>query len=109
MNRRYLVIGLTVGILFTGIDWLPDANAGRAFVVGSTFCRPHYNKWKKWPGWKAFALNTIIYNKQVCGWAYKAPSKQVAIAEALRYCRKNERKSPGFGRKGSCYVYDVQR
>ena len=84
MNRSYLAIGLTVGILFTGINWLPDANAKQAFVVGSTFCRPHYNKWKKWMGWKAFALNSIVNNKQVCGWAYRAPSKRVAIAEALR-------------------------
>lgn len=106
---RSLLFSFWMVWLFTGIGLPSAAHAGSAFVNGSTYCLPQYNKWKKRPGWKAYALNRVVNNKQVCGWSYSAPSKQAATADALKYCRLNERKAPGFGKKGSCYVYDFQR
>jgi uncharacterized protein YegP (UPF0339 family) len=100
----YFVVALA--IIFT-----PElAKAGQsAFIPGSHFCLPNYRKWNtRDRHWKAFTLNIWNSNGQVCGWAGGYPSKQAAIARAMRECQKNAKRTPSFGLKSSCYVFDVK-
>jgi hypothetical protein len=83
--------------------------AQKAFIPGSNFCLPNYKKWQKRDRhWKAFALNNWNSGGQICGWASGYPTKQSAVSRAMKECRKNSTKSPSFGLKNSCYIYDVK-
>jgi hypothetical protein len=106
-HRRVLGFVTFLLVMFCAAD---IASAARnAFVPGSNFCLPHYKKWQKRDRhWKAFALNKWNSGGQICGWAGGYPTKQSAISRAMKERSKNSKKSPSFGSKNSCYIYDVK-
>ena len=80
-----------------------------AFIPGSNFCLPNYKKWKtRDHHWKAFTLNKGNSGGQVCGWASGYPTKQGAIDRAMHECLRNAKRTPTFGLKNSCFVYDLK-
>ena len=87
----------------------PSASNASNFVVGSKVCLPGYKKWKRYNGWRAFALNkpNTVKTTQVCGWAYEVDSKSAAIKDAMERCQYYRRKKPNYG-IGKCFIIDVR-
>ena len=106
-HRKFLRLVTFLLVMFCAADL---ASAARnAFVPGSNYCLPNYKKWpKRDRHWKAFALNKWNSGGQICGWVSGHQTKQSAISGAMKECRKYSRKSPSFGLKNSCYIYDVK-
>jgi hypothetical protein len=113
MFEGKMILGRTLisAILISGFALVADSHRANAdaFVVGSTLCKPNFKKWTRWKGWKAFALNKIKDNKQVCGWSSGASSKNEAIKIAMSFCRKYEKQRPVFGIPNTCYLYRVSK
>jgi len=58
-----------------------------ALMAWNTNCRQILADWRKRPGHKAFAIG-MSHEGQYCHSVWSAPSKEAAMEQALKYCRK---------------------